>query len=673
MPNPQLNQMLGGFATSLPQTSTPTTDNQSSIPDDLKSQIINVIQENRGKYSDGQILNGLISDNKDTHPEIANQLQSWMGSPLDGTQRTDRNNMPIAASVKTNGTNEFTKALDAQGIKWTYGDPFPGNSDMSTIKILGDPLQASKAILSSTSSIESWYGNHTGKSVLDQYKIKTATDFQNASPDIQNKIVQGIYNAENGTTNRQVPLGYDPKTILDGLISDNQTTPQSQPTQGTNADGSSQIVSDPGSLENIINTFKNGPVNFPFNPITLGKGLLGMAEPATKIVASNIRNLQSIPAALSGNFDQANDITKQPLFGQPTLAGSSPAQNVGSALNAGSNLVGLGSTLPAITGNEIVAAGLGGFAQGTLSGEGQYLASNQRPSLKTSEGQKGALTSGIAGGLTGLAVGAGSAAIKPFMTGEVPALDLIKNKQNEILNEKTWQMVKDPKLEANINKSTLTGTVASVEPTTPHDNQLIEAAKPYVTDDPIQTKANLQNGVATESQALESELKGKGGTWSQKTLQGILNDTKVPLKIRSPEGMVVVKNVNNYVMELANDPSVSRDASGGLTMSKLFRRGITTEYGENIWNKDTPDAQYIRNVNRQLNGLTESRLPDGNLSDGTPYTKAMQKISLLSEARDNVEIPKEGTQKLNAVGTGLKIGKDVLRRAIPYGIGAHIP
>lgn len=113
--------------------------------------------------------------------------------------RTDRHNNPIAVAVSTGGKNEFTDALDKSGIKWSYGDKFPDNPDMQTIKIEGDPVEASRVILSDTGAIQNWYLNHTGKDILAEYGVSNNEDFKALDPDSQKDIINGIYKNEGGS------------------------------------------------------------------------------------------------------------------------------------------------------------------------------------------------------------------------------------------------------------------------------------------------------------------------------------------------------------------------------------------------------------------------------------------------------------------------------------------
>jgi hypothetical protein len=112
--------------------------------------------------------------------------------------RTDRNNNPIAAATRTGTPNAFTKALDSAGIPWDYGDVFPRNASMVTIKILGNPVEGARAILSRTGALSSWYRNHTGAAVMAKYGITDADGFNRLTYEQQNAVINGIYRAEGG-------------------------------------------------------------------------------------------------------------------------------------------------------------------------------------------------------------------------------------------------------------------------------------------------------------------------------------------------------------------------------------------------------------------------------------------------------------------------------------------
>jgi hypothetical protein len=134
----------------------------------------------------------------------------WLGRL--GAMRTDRNNNPIAAAVRAGSTNAYTNALSAAGIPWTYGDAFPGDPSMVTIKVLGDPVAGARAILSGSNAIQGWYINHTGASILGQYGVTNAAQFAALPLDQQNAIVAGIYQAEGGS-GALMTGGYSPPPI----------------------------------------------------------------------------------------------------------------------------------------------------------------------------------------------------------------------------------------------------------------------------------------------------------------------------------------------------------------------------------------------------------------------------------------------------------------------------
>lgn len=112
--------------------------------------------------------------------------------------RTDRHNNPIAAAVTLGGKNQFTNALDAAGIEWTYGDKFPDNPNMVTIKVLGDPIESARTILSNTNSIQGWYLNASSGAILRQMGVVSNEQFKALPKEEQDKIIVGIYKGEVG-------------------------------------------------------------------------------------------------------------------------------------------------------------------------------------------------------------------------------------------------------------------------------------------------------------------------------------------------------------------------------------------------------------------------------------------------------------------------------------------
>ena len=110
----------------------------------------------------------------------------------------------------------------------------------------------------------------------------------------------------------------------------NQAQPQQQP-QGPS----------------LFSRFISGAENF-------GKDL---AQPFISGVGSGIRSIEATPALLTGNFNKAENIMKQPMFGEKTYAGMSPKEGLGSAAKMASYIPGLGEAVGA---GRAISAGLSG-------------------------------------------------------------------------------------------------------------------------------------------------------------------------------------------------------------------------------------------------------------------------------------------------------------------------
>lgn len=168
------------------------------------------------------------------------------------------------------------------------------------------------------------------------------------------------------------------------------------------------------------------------NPLKIAQSA---AEPVLKGAATAVRAVESTPKILGAagdmfigkdekaaeNLADAQNIQRKPVFGQKTLAGDTAGGNIGTALNAGSNLIGVKAELPAILNNETVKAGLTGAAQGAAQGAGNYLQSDQPHTLSgfVADTLKGAGTGAITGGL--------SAHLSPVITGEQKLSDFVKS------------------------------------------------------------------------------------------------------------------------------------------------------------------------------------------------------------------------------------------------------
>ena len=159
---------------------------------------------------------------------------------------------------------------------------------------------------------------------------------------------------------------------------------------------------------------------------------------------------------------------------------------------------------------------------------------------------------------------------------------------------------------------------------------------------------DAQNNVGKE---LEDTLKGSGGTWSQSNLVGKIREAEVPIAVKNIEGTKQVADIESYITQLSN--KVSKDAAGAYELSKNFRSNISKVYGENIWIKDTPIANYIKDVNRKLNDFVESVLPEGKTAAGISYKEAQAQRTGLINAMDNIA-PKAAIEADTAIGRAMQ-------------------
>lgn len=229
----------------------------------------------------------------------------------------------------------------------------------------------------------------------------------------------------------------------------------------------------------------------------------------------------------------------------------------------------------------------------------------------------------------------------------------------EDVNQRVWDMVQ-PKLNAKgMTSAVKAGNISQegmLKTTTLNpskfDQEMVDAVAPYVADakDPLEAVQNMSEAVDEESNRLIEGVKDQGGTWTGTQMKGAVDEASVPIGVKGVSESQV-QGIKDYVGSLSED--APKDASGALRVAKDFRQTINSEFGQNIWSKDTPIASYIRNVNKSLNDFAAGTLPEeGTLADGTKFVDSLRKQTLLYRAIDNVA-PKVG-----------KVGQNVITRAI---------
>ena len=337
----------------------------------------------------------------------------------------------------------------------------------------------------------------------------------------------------------------------------------------------------------------------------------------------------------------------------------------GGAAQIGSNFIGGGGAagLAEDAGKQTLGASIyqgakTGLQAGGLFGLGSGLQDpNATPSSVAQQTAIGAGAGTVGGGLIGGILGKAQ-----LMAGssEQDAWDTIQPKGKNV----------DP---ASLQyKNTATGKVAASVPTSEYDQKMIQATLPYkpTPSDPIGSWQRITAGVEEQASALRKAINPNQGFWSPDNYQSVIKSVEVPIGAKGEASASQVQGIQDYLMNLTTD--ADKHTVGTLDVSRGFRQGINDAYGENIWDKDTAIAQYIRNINKAINNFTASKLPAGALSDGTPFADAMQNISLLLTARDNIAMPKVGAQtSTNALGLLQGLAKKTARPVMEgMGFGA---
>ena len=502
------------------------------------------------------------------------------------------------------------------------------------------------------------------------------SDLQSRLPDFANAVAKhegykGTFlpssqpqsnQSQNGLGSFNTPAATPPPTPTPSVASTHPFNPQNPNSQFVDPNTPSVDTGVAHNLAKVTGLSKDSYAPIP-SPLDMAGNI---AKPFATVGASVIRQGQSLPATLQGNWDEANKIAATPItlpWGAkiPTVQGQTPMQNLGTAASLASDVVGVKGELPALAQGNIGKGIVSGAVQGALGGEGQYLSDPNRASLKTNQGMLGALQAGGSGLLSGGVTGGVTAGLMPAEFGGATTKE-----QNDMIAPKG----KDAALVTNkglLSKLGVTDTTYSLDSNDPYTTELRNAAGKYVVpNDPVATKANLTQAIADEATNLHNTI--KGGTWSQNNLAGVVKDESLIPAGAKGVSDTQVANIQDYVMELGT--KASKNAVGALDVAKQFRANISDVYGENIWNKDTPIAKYIKNVNSALNDFVSSRLPDN-----TAFQASLRKQSLMYQAMDNLPPAKVG-QVVNEglISKALKspIGT-VIKKAIPYGIGTHLP
>jgi hypothetical protein len=277
--------------------------------------------------------------------------------------------------------------------------------------------------------------------------------------------------------------------------------------------------------------------------------------------------------------------------------------------------------------------------------------------------------------------------VQTAVQGAKDALPTIGKSAEDKATQATWDMIKPELTKTEQAQAVTEGRIVSKGPLGTitqvpqgRDLEMIDAAKPYVTGakNEIEAVSNMQRGIAIEATKLKAGLTDTGAIYSKSQVAGALAKLEPPTMIASDATL-------NRAYGLVKAKMLSLVGQGGnlgdlLDARKNFDAFIAKQF-PNLYNSDTltPMRSAIKDIRGALNDTIESRLPNGNLPDGTNFRDSLRKQSLLYDAIDNTasKVPKVGSNRvvqwakahptatkigLTAIGTGagIEAGKGML-------------
>lgn len=153
----------------------------------------------------------------------------------------------------------------------------------------------------------------------------------------------------------------------------------------------------------------------------------------------------------------------------------------------------------------------------------------------------------------------------------------------------------------------------------------------------------MKDAQKTSADTLRQGLQNAPGSWSRNDVVSSLNKIQTPLTIKSDTTLSkLANNFKKAIVDLTS--SATKKPEGLLDLRQGVDNLITKEFPANIYTKDTPVGQYVREVRTALNNMAESKLPEGKLPNGSTFQNEMRRQHLLYDAIDNVaeKAPKAG-------------------------------
>ncbi len=357
---------------------------------------------------------------------------------------------------------------------------------------------------------------------------------------------------------------------------------------------------------------------------------------------------------LKAQEDRAVKDSKKSLFKRflSALPGAATEVNFGGPARLATSL-GEGVTQTFKTGGRTSASG----KTYDLPGLAPFKSFQSEADQKAQEGMNPIKNIATTGGKTVLAgletVGLASGVAK---AGKVASA--VNNSRN---NAKIWNLVQ-PKLTATsqaqavksgqIAKTGLMGKVIQIL-----DDEIVGVARQYLkTTDPLKAVGQMQEGIATEANAIKEGLRQSQAIWNRNELTGALKKIEKPHLLSGDTEKAFVKTLNAALKEAESSP---KTLDGLLDVRQKFDRIVKQQY-PNLYESDTltPIKSAVMETRRTINNMIEAKLPESAQKEF--FRQSLRKQSLLYEAIDNAatKAPKLGTSSFTKTGKYAKsLGK----------------
>lgn len=236
---------------------------------------------------------------------------------------------------------------------------------------------------------------------------------------------------------------------------------------------------------------------------------------------------------------------------------------------------------------------------------------------------------------TGKLAGRGASVIEKSLVQE--SLDEILSiiKPTLTIKEKTKALVADRGLVTNKVLPRKFENI-TLKPT-PKEIEMANVVKDVVSkkNNPIDNISALKETSKELGQKIRTGLEQSDAIWNKNELKSELKKIEKPITVKSDATVnKMADNFTKAILQLADD--ANKKPIGILDIRQQFDELISVEF-PNLYDKDmTPMRQFISKMRVTLNKFAESKLPEGQLADGTLMTQELRKQHLMLDASENI-------------------------------------